>query len=72
MSPIDVEEYAKEGLDEEEAESRLAVFITEVGGEPEDFEENKETWEESPPWEEEEEVKLLAREAEEVDGGGII
>ena len=43
MSPIDVEEYAKEGLDEEEAESKLAVFITEVGGEPDDFEENKET-----------------------------
>ena len=43
MRPIDVEEYAKEGLDEEEAESKLAVFITEVGGEPDDFEENKET-----------------------------
>ena len=43
VRPIDVEEYAKEGLDEEEAESKLAVFITEVGGEPDDFEENKET-----------------------------
>ena len=42
MRPIDVEEYAKEGLDEEEVESRLAVFITEIGG-GDDLEENKET-----------------------------
>ena len=45
MRPKDVDE--KDGLDEEEVESRLDVFITEVGGEPanevDDFEENKET-----------------------------
>ena len=63
--PVDVDET--EGPDGEEVDSRLAVFITEVGGEQEeevdDFEENKE------PLEEEEAVKLLAREDDEVDCG---
>ena len=70
MRPIDVDEYEKEGLDKEEVDSRLAVFITEVGWEPanevDDLEENKE------PWEEEDPVKLFAREDDEVDCGGII
>ena len=62
--PVDGDEAV--GRDGEEVDSRLAVVITDVGGEPiNDLEENKEAWEAEDP------VKLLDIEDDEEDGGGI-